>query len=870
MRLIPRNTKVKTSFYKGISVPDIILGMVALALVALAVSSNLTYKYLIALGIACVFIPLFVPVGEDRIYKCAFNMCKHIFSRKKYSENGKDAANIQSIVPYDSVDGNVIINKDGSYSCVLEVKPIEFRLLGGNKQNFIIDGVLTNAITCVGLGQQAAIVKLEKPLNLTKYLQSDLDRIVALADACENGSLSEAEYVARVDVIEDRMALVDTLNSEKEINYSAYYIAVTDKNKASLKSTLANMRRTLISGSIEADILEDNELEEFLTAGKRYGINAEAEGKFGIPHEVAFRLTTTVQDELALSHFVVSGYPLKVPNAWGEELFDLPNTKVVMKLKPVEKSKALKRIDNAIMELSTQAKGKASKIIDKTTHVETLSNLLVRLQNDNEVLFDTTFIITAYDRKGRGEVRKSVKRKIRELGFTATDMFGRQQDAYLTSELSFYDSVKISRGIQASSIAACFPFVSNAIEDNNGILLGENKLPAFVNFFKRNSEFVNSNMVVIGKSGSGKSYATKTILTHLASCNAKVFILDPEGEYLNLAKNMRGKVLDVASSKHGKLNPFQIISALDDENDDGTRNSFFTHLQFLEEFYRLILAGINPDSLELLNKLTVEAYERKGIKPTTDLSKLEPKDYPTFDDLYALISEKLASVKDGYDKDCLKVVENYIAKFKKGGRNSNLWNGKSDFRTDENFVCFDFQKLLANKNGSIANAQMLLVLKYLENEVIKNRDYNLMNGTDRKIVVVVDEAHLFIDEKYPVALDFMYQLAKRIRKYNGMEIVITQSLKDFAGTPETARKSMAIINVSQYSLIFPLSPNDMSDLCALYEKAGQINDVEADNIVHNERGCAFLISSPESRTNIRIVATPYFEKLFGETEAKIE
>ena len=51
----------------------------------------------------------------------------------------------------------------------------------------------------------------------------------------------------------------------------------------------------------------------------------------------------------------------------------------------------------------------------------------------------------------------------------------------------------------------------------------------------------------------------------------------------------------------------------------------------------------------------------------------------------------------------------------------------------------------------------------------------------------MDEAHLFIDEKYPIALDFMYQLAKRIRKYNGMEIVITQSIKDFAGTRSTRR-----------------------------------------------------------------------------------
>lgn len=541
----------------------------------------------------------------------------------------------------------------------------------------------------------------------------------------------------------------------------------------------------------------------------------------------------------------------------------MPNTKVVMKLKPVEKSKALKRIDTAIMELSTQAKGKASKIIDKTTHVETLSALLARLQNDNEVLFDTTFIITAYDEKGKADNKRLIRRKIRELGFTANEMFGRQADAYLTSEFAAYDAVKISRGIQSSSVAACFPFVSNAVDDADGILIGENKLPAFVDFFKRDSEYVNSNMVVIGKSGSGKSYAAKTLLTHFASCNAKIFVLDPEGEYLTLAKNLQGKVLDVASSKHGKLNPFQIISTLDDENDDGTRNSFFSHLQFLEEFYRLLLTGINADSLELLNKLTIEIYGRKGITPMCDLSALTPADYPTFDDLAALIDEKLIQAGDDYNRACLKVIENYIAKFKSGGRNSNLWNGASGFETDENFVCFDFQKLLANKNGQIANAQMLLVLKYLENEVIRNRDYNLKNGTDRKIIVVVDECHLFIDEKYPIALDFMYQMAKRIRKYNGMEIVITQSIKDFAGTPETARKSMAIINVSQYSLIFPLSPSDMNDLCALYEKAGQINEIEADNIVHNERGCAFLISSPESRTNIRIVATPFFEELFG-------
>ena len=133
---------------------------------------------------------------------------------------------------------------------------------------------------------------------------------------------------------------------------------------------------------------------------------------------------------------------------------------------------------------------------------------------------------------------------------------------------------------------------------------------------------------------------------------------------------------------------------------------------------------------------------------------------------------------------------------------------------------------------------MLLVLKWLDNEIIKNRDYNLRYGASRKIIIVIDEAHVFIDSKYPVALDFMYQMAKRIRKYNGMQIIITQNIKDFVGTEELARKSTAVINACQYSFIFPLSPNDMHDLCRLYEKAGAINESEQDEIINNGRGRA--------------------------------
>ncbi|HAG70129.1 MAG TPA: hypothetical protein DCL38_09190, partial [Lachnospiraceae bacterium] len=80
-----------------------------------------------------------------------------------------------------------------------------------------------------------------------------------------------------------------------------------------------------------------------------------------------------------------------------------------------------------------------------------------------------------------------------------------------------------------------------------------------------------------------------------------------------------------------------------------------------------------------------------------------------------------------------------------------------------------------------------------------------------------------------------------------------------------ARKSTAIINASQYSFIFPLSPNDMTDLIKLYENAGAINESEQDDIINNGRGRAFVITSPGERTNVDIVAGDGIEALFTMT-----
>jgi type IV secretory pathway VirB4 component len=313
--------------------------------------------------------------------------------------------------------------------------------------------------------------------------------------------------------------------------------------------------------------------------------------------------------------------------------------------------------------------------------------------------------------------------------------------------------------------------------------------------------------MIIGKSGSGKSYATKTLLSNLAADNTKIFILDPENEYEILTENLKGQAIDVGTGLQGRINPFHITPSLQGEGT-AVVDDYSSHLQFLEQFFKVILEGISSDAFEKVNTLVSDVYEKKGIGQGTDIRKVEPEDFPTFDDLYNLSLEKVKTEKDEYIRRIYQIIVTYIQKFSAGGRNSNLWNGPTTLETNENFVTFSFRSLLANNNMVIANAQMMLVLRYLNNEIIKNKEFNRIMGfgeedpTRRKVIVAVDEAHVFINKDYPIALNFMEQMAKRIRKYSGMQIIITQNIKDFVGSEEIAKQSAAVINASQYSMIF--------------------------------------------------------------------
>lgn len=902
MRVIPKRTNIRMELFRGIEVMDVIVGAIGSMLVISLAVSNLPGKFIFAAIMLIITVMLVFPLDDDKGYLIALYALRFLsrpktFKKRKDADSGKSVS-VEDITPFTGIDGD-FIDYNAQYSAVvLSVSSVEFRFFSENRQNAMIDRVFGGILRTAAADETINIVKIDRPVIYDRFVANENKRLNDIKEAFMNGLLTEDELLSRVEIIEDRIKKLDELNYRDKVYIPFHYLMFIHKDRKLLESQAKQAVSDFAANGMECRQLKDKELAVFLKYNygmqfdEREADNLKPEEYMSwiLPDEIKMSGRTVQYDDLITHHLRIRDFPVLVGNAWAARMFNTVGSKVVFKLKPVERNRAVRQIDRSLEELRDQmnSTGRASRIIDLDTQIQALAEVLRALQGENEMLFNVNAFIQVNDYEesekkknalindsGRSvsSIKKQVRQSLSEEGFRTTDMFMQQFEAYSSASLSGYDAFeRYERGIHSGSIAAAFPFVYKNLQDEAGILIGRSGgVPVFIDFFRRDSERVNSNTVIIGKSGSGKSYATKSILAQLAAEDSKIFILDPENEYTKMAKALNGKVIDVGTATEGRLNPFHIITSLSDDEDAGNdtdsrqaANSFSAHLQFLEEFYRQILPDLSGDALNFLNNLTNAMYNKMGIDSDTVLSNLESSDYPTFQELYDEILEafQMNSSDNEYTRGILRTLTAAISRFSEGGRDSLLWNGEATISTDENFVVFDFQSLLANKNATIANAQMLLVLKWLDSEIIKNREYNMLHHASRKIIIVIDEAHVFIDEKHPVALDFMFQLAKRIRKYNGMQIVITQNVKDFVGTEEIARKSTAIINASQYSFIFPLSPNDMTDLIRLYENAGAINESEQEDIINNGRGRAFLITSPSERSNVDIEASKDIEEMF--------
>ena len=512
MRFIPRKTKVKMELYNNFTITDLIIGFLCLAGVILLFTANFTYHIYIGFSAVAFSAMLFMPVADGvKLYYSVVLMFKFMAYQKKYFKNYTNKKfDIKRIMPFNGVNAGKFLDFGEYYGMVLEINPMEFFLLDEEKQNAVVNTVGAG-LQRLTKDQACSIVKIKKPMILDDMVAYEDRKYNTLLDMSDRGLYHMGEVEARSPVFEERLSAINYLNNEDKIIKSHYYIVVYDNDREALEGTIEGFRTSLASSTtpIQSNVVVENELFAFLKASfddnfdeRELDMLTPADQiKWVYPDELKLGVNTISIDRVPYRTFTITDYPINVPIAWEYPLFLMDDTRVVVNIKPIEKYKAEKILDKSLLEMEVKLNksGKASKQIETETHYDTLRELLTALKNNGEKLYDVNMHIIAKE-SGKKEVRAILKQR----GFRYTENFGRQLDGFISANISRLDTLEeFSRGIQTSSIAAMFPFISNALQDERGFYLGYNDYPVFTNFFVRNNERVNSNMIVIGKSGSG-------------------------------------------------------------------------------------------------------------------------------------------------------------------------------------------------------------------------------------------------------------------------------------------------------------------------------------------------------------------------------
>lgn len=877
MRIIPKKIKVKNTVWKCYSMADIIVVLVVFAIIFIAVTAK-NWAFAAIMGIVAVV--MFMPTSDGIFYTCIFENIKFLFSKKRYTADAKSPKeHIDTLVGLKEIkDNGLLVYNGGQFGRVIKVGQKNFGIEDVTEQNIDIN-YLANALKLLDGTQSADIVKIDRPVTLDKFSGELFDKLAAVQNGLDDNAVKEIKSA----ILQERIDRIDKLNNIRKQYISDYYIVVYGKNEIDLENMSIGISSELNKCGLSTKMLGQREAAVFLKY--TYSRNFDEREVNDIPEEklvewikpkvVEFKSNKYVIDGTEAAVLTIADYPLRVRNAWGADLFNIPNTKVVMHIKPVDKFKAIKRIDRCIGEMETKQilSDKASEASSAQTHRETMNALLDSLQTENESLLDVTLTVTAYNYLEDANYKKTVRRALMTGNFKPSMLYGMQIAGFKSANISPVSALsKFERGINSSSLAAVFPFVRTFVMDEGGILLGENKsnrYPFIFNLWKRGNLYQNSNAMIIGKSGSGKSFFLKNLILNEWANGTRVVVLDPEAEYLTLTRNLCGNIIDVGNAKEGRINPFHIYKVL---TEDGTaadsKVTFNTHLKMLESFFKIVLADAPVDVLEIINNLAVETYERKGITENTDCTNFTAEQFPLFSDLLETLQLKDRASMDAFTARDMRTAELYLQKFV-NGRYSDIWNAPSTLHSSAALIDFNFQSLFANKNNVVANAQMLLVFRFIEQEVINARESNKI-GKNLRTMIVCDEAHLFIDAKFPIALDFFFSMSKRIRKYGGSFIPATQNIADWNANEELRGKTSAIIKNSQYTFIFKLSAPDMKDVLDVYSAGDSFNNEEQRMIISAVTGQAFFVGSTELRACIKILSGDYAISLFDDQSKKEE
>ncbi len=473
---------------------------------------------------------------------------------------------------------------------------------------------------------------------------------------------------------------------------------------------------------------------------------------------------------------ILATYPRFLHTNWFSPIVNLDRVfDVSINILPKNTANVLKQLRDQLARLESQvmeetAKGKVRDPMLETAigDIETLRD---RLQQGTDKFFELGVYITFYESsvKELGETESKIRGFLEYQLVASKQATFRMLEGFAATTPINDDRLQVYTSLNTEPLSSLFPFVSYDLTSNSGILYGINTHNNSLVLFDRFG-LENANTVVFGKSGGGKSYTIKLEILRSLVLGTQVLVIDPEDEYKFLSDTVGGSTIKIAINSDQHVNPFDMPKAREGESSQDVFNS---HILDLSGLMKLLLGDLTPQEDSILDEALIQTYAIKDITPESNFSELEP---PVLSDLQNI----LEGLKGG------EAMATRLRKFTQGTFGGFL-NQPTNVPLNNQLIVFGIRDM----EEELRPIAMYLILNYIWTQI--RRDL-------KRRLLIVDEAWWLM--KYPVGADFLFNIAKRGRKYYVGLTTISQDIPDFMNTAQ----GKSIVSNSSIQILMKQSP----------------------------------------------------------------
>ena len=447
--------------------------------------------------------------------------------------------------------------------------------------------------------------------------------------------------------------------------------------------------------------------------------------------------------------------------------------------------------------------------------LEDVMRLRDEVQRGRERLFHASLSLTLHadDEESLQELTQRAKAHFAaSLGKLDALPF-RQREGLLSTLPLALNAIAVWRTLDTSSLARLFPFSPPDLDTRGGSLYGiDMRASSPVVYDPWDGTHLNANTAVLARSGSGKSFATKLGVLRGITRGVVAYVIDPEGEYADMARAAGGRVLSPGVDGQG-MNPF-VIDAGDPEE----------LLQRVGSLRRLI---------EVMVGEPLGAERRAALDHALAAYYDRPRERTGFGDFYAFLK--------GDEADGDPSLARLLRPFATGSLRHLLSDEGDDLLRNEALVTvFDLHLL----EPELRPAATMVCTETVWAAAARDPKPRLL---------VVDEVWSIM--QHPEGAAFMVSMAKRARKHRlGLQF-ITQDVQDLLSEDPsrviTGHSGRALLQNAAFKLLL------QQDAAAI-STVGDAFDLPEDLqrwLLSCPRGDGLLLARG-NRFPIRIEATP--------------